>query len=73
LQLAAFTVKDNAERFAERVRGHLEAIGTQIWIVPAGALYRIQTGPYANRSAAEQAAQRIEALLATVPIITAPR
>jgi rare lipoprotein A len=73
LQLAAFTVKDNAERFAERVRGHLEAIGTQIWIVPAGALYRIQTGPYANRSAAEQAAQRIEALLGTVPIITAPR
>jgi len=73
LQLAAFSAKDNAERFAERLRGHLDAIGTQIWIVPAGALYRIQTGPYADRSAAEQAAQRIEALLGTVPIIAAPR
>jgi len=73
LQLAAFSLKDNAERFAERLRGHLDAIGTQIRIVPTGALYRIQSGPYADRLAAEQAAQRIEALLGTVPIIAAPR
>jgi len=73
LQLAAFSVKDNAERFAERLRGQIDTMGSQIWVVPTGALYRIQTGPYADRSAAEQAARRIEALLGTVPIIAAPR
>ena len=73
LQLAAFSGKDNAERFVERLRGNLTAIGTAVWIVPTGALYRIQTGPYANRAAAELAAQKIETLLGTSPIITAPR
>ncbi len=72
LQLAAFSLKENAERFVERVRVQLDGVSTQIRIVPTGALYRIHAGPYADRPAAEQAALRIEALLGAAPILATP-
>ena len=73
VQLAAFSVKENADRFAERVRALLDTDQASISIVPAGALYRIHAGPYADRLAAEQAALRFEALLGLSAVVTTPR
>jgi rare lipoprotein A len=73
LQLAAFSVRENAERFVERVRLLLDADQAPIRIIPAGTLYRIHSGPYADRFSAEQAARRIEELLGATPVFTAPR
>ena len=73
LQLAAFSVKENADRFLERVRALLDADQAPVSVVSAGAMYRIQAGPYADRQAAEQAALRFESLLGSAPILTAPR
>ena len=73
VQLGAFSVKENADRFLERVRALLDADQSPVSVVPAGALYRIQSGPYADRHAAEQAALRFESLLGSVPVLTSPR
>jgi rare lipoprotein A len=73
VQLAAFTVKENADRFLERVRSLSDADQSAISLVPAGALYRIQAGPYADRAAAEQAALRFETILGSAPVLTSPR
>jgi rare lipoprotein A len=73
LQLAAFSLKENAERFAERASTQLDGYGPQLRIVSSGSMYRIHVGPYADRGTAEQAAARITALLGATPIITAPR
>ena len=73
VQLAAFSVKENADRFLERVRALLDSDQASVNLVPAGALYRIQAGPYADRTAAEQAALRFESTLGSAPVVTSPR
>jgi rare lipoprotein A len=74
LQLAAFSSLENAERFVERVRAQLLDGGeVQLRVVTAGSFHRVQAGPYADRSAAVQAAQGIGQALGAAPILTAPR
>ena len=73
VQLAAFSVKENADRFLERVRALLDADQAPVSVASAGTLYRVQSGPYADRRAAEQAALRFESLLGSAPVITSPR
>lgn len=73
LQLAAFAVRENAERFIERVRAQLAELDTTLEIVPGANLFRIQSGPYASRAAAAVAAERITALTGTTPLFTGPR
>ena len=73
LQLAAFSVKENADRFLERVRALPDAEQTPVSVVSAGALYRVQSGPYADRRAAEQAALLFETLLGSAPVLSPPR
>jgi rare lipoprotein A len=73
LQLAAFSLKENAERFAEQIRAQLDGGSAAIRVVPTGTLYRIHAGPYPDRGAADQAAQQIAAVLGAVPIIAPSR
>jgi rare lipoprotein A len=73
VQLGAFSVKENADRFLERVRALLDADQLSVNLVPAGALYRIQAGPYPDRTTAEQAALKFEAILGSTPVLTSPR
>ena len=73
LQLAAFAVKENAERFLERVRPLIDSEQAPLVLVPAGAVYRIQSGPYADRQSAEQAALKFETLLGSTPVFSQPR
>jgi rare lipoprotein A len=73
LQLGAFTVRDNAERFLERMRLQLAGAETSLLIVAAGSWHRVHAGPYASRDAALEAAGRIGAALGTAPVLIAPR
>ena len=73
VQLAAFSVKENADRFLERVRALLDSDQASVSLVPAGPLYRVQAGPYTDRATAEQAALRFESLLGSAPVLTSPR
>lgn len=52
LQLGAFSREDNARAMLERVRRELELAADRARVVLAGALHRVQIGPYASDDAA---------------------
>ena len=67
VQLGAFGVKENADRFLERVRALLDVEQAPVGIVFAGTLYRVRSGPYAERSAAEASGGRLDVRYGTGP------
>lgn len=73
VQLAAFSVRENAERFVERIRPQLDGLASMLGILSADALHRVRAGPFSSRADAEQAALQIEQRLGDIPIIAAPR
>jgi rare lipoprotein A len=73
LQLGAFSVRDNAERFAERMRAVLAAPDASLAVSSSGSLHRVQAGPYADRASAMAAAGRIGLSLGSEPLIVGPR
>jgi rare lipoprotein A len=73
LQLGAFAVRENAERFLERMRLQLAGDETNLVIVAAGTWHRVHAGPYATRAAAQDAAGRIGDALGVAPVLIAPR
>ncbi len=73
LQLAAFSVQDNALRFMERMQVELGDLGTALSMTNANNLFRIRSGPYASQAEALAAAQRIGQLLGTTPMLATPR
>ena len=73
VQLAAFSVADNAQRFLERMRAALAAIAPTLSIVSSGSLHRVHAGPYDNRDEALQAAARIGQSLGSEPVLVPPR
>jgi len=73
LQLAAFSVQDNAHRFMERMQVELGDLGTALSMTNVNNLFRIRSGPYASQADALAAAQRIGQLLGTTPMLATPR
>ena len=73
VQLGAFSVRDNAERFLERMRVALAASDASLSIVSSGSLHRVHAGPYASRDGALAAAEQIAQSLGTAPVLVAPR
>jgi rare lipoprotein A len=73
LQLGAFSVQDNAQRFMERLQTQLGGEGTALSMTGANSLYRVRSGPYASRAEALQAAERIGQILGATPILASPR
>jgi len=73
VQLGAFSLRDNAERFAEHMRVTLAPIEANLSIVAAGNLYRVHAGPYASRDGAVAAAGHIGRSLGAAPILVEPR
>ena len=73
LQLGAFSVQDNAQRFMERLQVELGDTNARLSMASSNNLYRVNAGPYASRAEALQAAQRIGEILGATPIVTAPR
>ena len=78
LQLGAFSGPENAESFRGRVAmelGELVPAGGLVLLSSAdlhgnrGALYRVQLGPYASRSEAEQVADRVRQVLGLKPVL----
>jgi len=73
LQLGAFSLRENAERFAERMRVTLAQIDASLSVVTAGSMNRVHAGPYANREAALAVAHRIGESLGSAPLVVPPR
>lgn len=73
LQLGAFSVQDNAQRFMERMQSQLGPQDASLSIAAANNIYRVHAGPYPNRAEALQAVERIAQILGSTPMLTAPR
>jgi rare lipoprotein A len=73
LQLGAFSVRENAQRFMERVRGQFGDIDLGLGLSAAGNVFRIHSGPYATRAEALEAAEQIGRILGAAPIVVSPR
>ncbi len=61
VQLGSFSARDNAERFAARIRGE----GYQAFVVKgsaaSGSVYRVYSGPAGSRAAAGELAAKLQA------------
>ena len=73
LQLAAFSVPENAQRFMERTQAQLASLNATLTITNVNNLFRIQAGPYPSRAEALEAAERIGQVLGATPILSVPR
>jgi len=69
LQLGAFANPDNAENLRSHLARELDWLTEPMRIYPAGRIHRLQLGPYASRSDAEQVAEKIRATLGERPSI----
>jgi rare lipoprotein A len=73
LQLGAFGRGDGAYSFQQRVAAELDWLSPLLTVFAEGGLHRLQAGPYASRDQAREAAERIRAALALVPVIVERR
>ncbi|MDR1887897.1 MAG: septal ring lytic transglycosylase RlpA family protein [Zoogloeaceae bacterium] len=69
LQLGAFANPENAENLKNHLARDLEDIADPIFIYSDGKLNRLQMGPYPDRDAAQQVAQKIRDLLGNAPTL----
>ena len=69
LQLGAFANLDNAENLKNHLARDLEDIADPIFIYSDGKLNRLQMGPYPDRDAAQQIAQKIRDTLGGPPTL----
>jgi len=68
LQIGAFGARDNAESFKAHVSRELAWLTDTIFVVPAGAVSRVQIGPYRSRDEANKIAERIRESLQLKPV-----
>ena len=69
LQLGAFSVYDNADNFLVRMRAELSSLANTLSISAKDGLFRVHTGPYADQTLAQQAADKIAQSLAIKPVL----
>jgi rare lipoprotein A len=72
LQLGAFSVRENAQRFLERMRVRLAPTEASLSIVIAGHWHRVHAGPYPSREAALQSAAVIAQMVGAEPVLVIP-
>jgi rare lipoprotein A len=73
LQLAAFRVRSGAEGFLQHLTRELDpALATRLRITNSESFFRVQLGPYAQRSEAEGAALRLRDDLGLASMIVTP-
>ncbi len=68
LQIGAFGARDNAESFKAHVSRELAWLTDTIFVVPGGAVSRVQIGPYRSRDEANKIAERIRESLQLKPV-----
>lgn len=69
LQLGAYGQAYNAQSMRNQLAQNWAETLQPIAVVQAGALYRLYSGPYMNRSDAQQAAQKVQSSGVAMPII----
>ncbi|MDR0233617.1 MAG: septal ring lytic transglycosylase RlpA family protein [Zoogloeaceae bacterium] len=69
LQLGAFSQPENAENLKNHLLRELDWLSDPVFIHSDGRLYRLQTGPYATRTAALEIAERIRATFGQSPAL----
>ena len=73
LQLGAFRQRDAAVDLQHRVQREADWLSPLLAIFGERSLHRVQAGPYASRSDANQAAERLRSLLQLVPTVVERR
>lgn len=73
LRFGAFSVRDNAERFLERMRVDFPSLEGTLGITASANLFRVMAGPYASRDEAASIARRIGQTTGNTPIVTGVR
>lgn len=73
LQLGAFGQGNGAYSFQQRLTQELDWLSPLLTVFSEGGLFRLQAGPYASRDQAREAAEKIRAALALVPMIVERR
>ncbi|MGD8789956.1 MAG: septal ring lytic transglycosylase RlpA family protein [Burkholderiales bacterium] len=69
LQLGAFSSRDNAQAFAQRMRGDIVWLGDSIHLYRSASLYKVHAGPYPSHTAAERDANRVSRALGISPFV----
>ena len=69
VQLGAFKQRDGAEQFQRRVSDELTWLSPLLAIFSEPQMFRLQAGPYATRSEAQEAAGRVREALKLVPVV----
>jgi len=67
IQLGAFSQKGSAEALFKRIAGNGALAGRQPYYVAAGAVTRVQVGPFASRAAAQSACNALKQACFPVP------
>ena len=71
LQLGAFGNRDNAEALQARLGRQLGDLAGKLVIHSAGALHRVQLGPWPDLPAAKRAAEKLRETLDFLPVVVA--
>jgi dTDP-4-dehydrorhamnose reductase len=71
VQLAAFSSKENADAYLQKIREQKELQGEPLQIRENAGLFRIHAGPYPSDAAARQSAERAARLLNIRPLVSA--
>jgi rare lipoprotein A len=69
LQLGAFSARESADSFRDKVSRELAWLGDSIHVHSAGGFHRLQLGPYRTHDDARPVAERIESELAVKPLL----
>ncbi len=69
LQLAAFSVRQNAEDFSSRMKQQLGTLGEVLHILSGDGLFRVNLGPYGSRSEAGEVAARVKQTVDIAPLV----
>ena len=73
VQLGAFRQREGAEGFAQRVAAAADWLTPLLAVFRDASLFRLQAGPYGNRSEAHSVAERVRETLQLVPLIVERR
>jgi rare lipoprotein A len=73
MQLGAFRERDGAFDFQRKVERELDWLAPRLAVFVDRELHRLQAGPYATRSEAGSAAERLRSELQLVPLIVERR
>jgi len=73
LQLGAFSQRDGAANFQDKVSRQMPALATRLAVFSESGMHRLQAGPYASRDAALMQSEQVRNGLGLAPIVVERR